>query len=100
MKTKFFLIALAALSVSRLSAAASSPSDETAPVQLPTYVITESRETPAEKQVERSMDALRSLATKPIKVKVALPLPEAKIVHVSTEAKAPTHAHSVVVAGL
>lgn len=98
MKTKILLFSLACFSLTSLSAIATDASDESAPVQLPAYVVTESRQNPAEQQIKRNLDALRAVATKPIKLKAALPLPEVKNLHVQTDAKAP--AKSVVVAGL
>jgi len=97
MKTKI-LFSLACLSLASLSALAADVSNESTAVQLPTLVVTESRQNPAEQQIKRNLDALRAMAAKPIKVKISLPSPEVKNLHVETEAKVPTK--NVVVAGL
>ena len=98
MKTSLRLLALVSLSFTALSASTANPTEETAPVQLPAYVITAPRLTPAEQEIKRSLDALRAVAAKPMVVKITLPLPEVKSPRVQPETKA--HAVAVVVAGL
>ena len=98
MKTYFKIISLASLSLTALSIKAASPTEETEPVRLPVYVIEAPRMTPAEMEIQHSLDALRAVTAKPMVVKFPRPLPEAKSTAAQPEPKAATTA--VVVAGL
>ena len=101
MKTSLYLLSLVSLSLTALSARAASPAEETAPVCMPVYVIEAPRLTPAEKEIQRALDAMRAAAAKPLAIKIPLPLPEAKKATVQSESKSsqPT-AGGVIVAGL
>ena len=103
MKTSLYLLSLVSLSLTALSARAASPTEETEPVRMPVYVIEAPRQTPAEKEIQRCLDAMRAAAAKPLAIKIPLPLslPEAKKATVQSESKSsqPTPT-GVIVAGL
>ena len=99
MKTKPFIFSLVSLSLTALSATAASPSVQPEPVQvLPAYVVQASRQSPAEKEISRSLAALRAVAARPVAIKVSVALPKAMIVQVPADKKSPMPV--VVVAGL
>jgi len=98
MKNSFKILALVCLGFAGLSASATNPTDENAPVQLPAFVVTAPHLTPAEAEIKRSLDALRALSAKPMALKIALPLPEVKCAHAQPEPK--TGGKAVVVAGI
>ena len=98
MKTYFKIISLASLCLTALSIKAASPTEETEPVRLPVYVIEAPRLTPAEKEIQQSLNALRAVTAKAMLVKFPRPLPEAKSTATKPEPKSSTAA--VVVAGL
>ena len=98
MKTKIFF-SLVSLSLTFLSAIASSPSDETDSIQiLPAFVVKAPRQSPAEKTISQNLAALRAVAAKPIAIKISLPLSEARTAQAQTDQKTSTPV--VVVAGL
>ena len=98
MKTKVIILSLVSLSLTVLSARASSSAEQSNPIRLPAFIVEAPRLTSAEKAIDRNLDALRVIATKPIAIKVTLPMPEAKNLPAEPEQK--TAAKVVVVAGI
>lgn len=98
MKTKSLIFTFVSLSLSftALSVRAANNSDESEPVQLPAYVVKADRPTSAEKKIDRSLQQLRALATKPLAVEPIAPLLQAQGVEKAKDAQSST----VVVAGL
>lgn len=98
MKTKILFFSLVSISLTVLSARASSPAAESSPIRLPAFIVETPRQTPAEKAIAQSLDALRALATKPISIKVDVPMAKTKTIPAGADQKAP--AKTVVVAGI
>lgn len=98
MKTNSLLFSLVILSLSFtvLPARAVSPIEETAPVQLPAYVVKAERQSTVEQAVQRSLQQLRALAAKPVTIEKAATPIRSEIAGEHLETKTPT----VVVAGL
>jgi hypothetical protein len=98
MKTNSLLFSLMILSLSFtvLPARATSPTEETAPVQLPVYVIKAECQSAGEQAINRSLQQLRAAAAKPIAIEnTATPL-KSQTAGDTSDKKTPT----VVVAGL
>jgi hypothetical protein len=74
MKNSHLLLSLVILSLTVLSARATSLDKSSEVIQLPAYTVEAPRQTAAEKQIARNLDELRAAARTPMAVKVEVPM--------------------------
>lgn len=77
------LLSLALLLVVTSGARAAHNADSSEPLALPTYTVATSRYAEAEQSVNRSLDALRAQAGRPVRVSVELPALRAHLAQVA-----------------